>query len=163
MTGGYKNPPAFDGIPRPARRADGGRFGHQQQVRWADCDAAQIAYTGYIPGFALNAIDAWWEAVIGGDFFQLNFDHGLGTPFVRLEMDLLKPITPRHKLDCDVRIARLGNSSIAFYVEGAQAGSICFAGKFVCVVVEAATFEKITIPDVIRDAAQRYMMPNGGS
>jgi 4-hydroxybenzoyl-CoA thioesterase len=33
-------------------------FVHRIRVRWADCDPASIAYTGQLPRFALEAIEA---------------------------------------------------------------------------------------------------------
>ena len=41
---------------------DDAAFTHEIRVGWGDCDPARIAYTGHIPGWALQAIDAWWEA-----------------------------------------------------------------------------------------------------
>ena len=49
-------------------------FVYKIRVGWADCDPAFIAYTAKIPGFALEAIDAWWEQKIGYGWFQLNID-----------------------------------------------------------------------------------------
>ena len=34
----------------------------------------------------------------------------VGTPFVHMKMDFRSPVTPRHMLDCDVRLKRLGTS-----------------------------------------------------
>ena len=34
-------------------------FVHEIRVGWGDCDPAKIAYTGRLPAFALEAIDAW--------------------------------------------------------------------------------------------------------
>ena len=52
-------------------------FTHPVTVRWADCDPAQIAYTGRIPNFALEAIDAWWMATTHFDWYRLNIDLSL--------------------------------------------------------------------------------------
>ena len=63
-------------------------FEHEIRVGWGDCDPARIAYTGRLPVFALEAIDAWWEHVLGGDgWYQLELDRGFGTPFVHLSLD----------------------------------------------------------------------------
>ena len=54
------------------------RFVFSIRVGWADCDPAHIAYTGRIPYFALEAIDAWWEATTHQDWYQLNIDKNIG-------------------------------------------------------------------------------------
>lgn len=127
-------------------------FTHEIRVGWADCDPAQIAYTGRIPYFALEAIDAWWDAKVGDDWFRLNIDKGYGTPFVHLSVDFRSPVTPRHRLQCQVRLMRLGDSSIRFSVEGYQDGTLCFEGQFVEVFVDAKThLTKIKAPDFVRE------------
>ncbi len=125
-------------------------FIHSIRVGWADCDPARIAYTGRLPYFALEAIDAWWQAHVGEDWFVMNIDRDLGTPFVHMSLDFSSPVTPRHRLECQVRLIRLGESSVRFQVRGYQAGTLCFNGEFVEVFVEAAAHRKIAAPAEIR-------------
>ncbi|AZN70971.1 acyl-CoA thioesterase [Georhizobium profundi] len=115
-------------------------FVHAITVQWADCDPARIAYTGQIPKFALSAIDAWWAERVGIDWFALNVDHRMGTPFVHLDMDFRSPITPRHPLFCTVMLSKLGTTSLTFRVVGRQDGTVRFEGNFVCVAVSADDF-----------------------
>ncbi len=126
-------------------------FCHPIQVRWADCDPARIAYTGNIPGFALEAIDAWWGYTVGADWYRLNMDHNVGTPFVHMSLDFRSPITPRHVLECRVEPLRLGTSSIRFKVIGFQNDIVCFEGEFVEVFVEADSFQKTGVPEIFRE------------
>ena len=125
-------------------------FIHKIRVGWADCDPAQIAYTGRLPNFALEAIDAWWEEHVGDDWFRLNLDRNVGTPFVHLDLDFHSPVTPRHPLLCEVRLRKLGESSITFQVIGRQNNVDCFSGNFVNVFVVADKFTKRKAPDDIR-------------
>ncbi|MEP0943330.1 MAG: thioesterase family protein [Rhizobiaceae bacterium] len=122
-------------------------FIHTIRVGWADCDPARIAYTGRIPYFALEAIDVWWENTIGLDWYRLNVDKDIGTPFVHLSIDFRKPVTPRHPLQCTVRLIRLGESSVRFAVAGRQDGDVCFEGQFVEVFVNAEAHVKRGIPE----------------
>jgi 4-hydroxybenzoyl-CoA thioesterase len=115
-------------------------FVHRIRVRWSDCDPASIAYTGRIPGWALEAIDAWWEHHTGLDWYRINLDRKIGTPFVRMAMEFRSPVTPRHLLDCEVALKKLGNRSITHTVRAFQGGVLCFEGEFVAVFVEGAVF-----------------------
>ncbi|MEP1207701.1 MAG: thioesterase family protein [Rhizobiaceae bacterium] len=133
-------------------QSDAADFAHDIKVRWADCDPARIAYTGRLPYFALEAIDAWWEQTIGADWFRLNVDQDIGTPFVHLSMDFSKPVTPRHILTCKVKLIHLGNSSVRFSVTGHQDGELCFKGEFVEVFVDAAILQKRGIPAKFKQA-----------
>ncbi len=124
-----------------------------RRVSFGDCDPARIAYTGRIPEFCLESIDALWEAILDGEnWFHMNVDLGMGTPFVHMEVDFFAPITPRAVLACHVTPARLGTTSITFRVEGHQAGVLCFRAEFVCVFVVADTLKKIPVPERIRAA-----------
>ncbi|MBL4646782.1 MAG: acyl-CoA thioesterase [Rhizobiales bacterium] len=136
----------------------GTEYVHEIRVTWGDCDPARIAYTGRLPWFALDAINAWWEEHNGGDgWFQLEVDHNIGTPFVRLEMDFKHPVTPRHRLQCHVWPTRLGETSIEFRVDGVQDGKTCFSTRTISVFITAKEFQKSPPPQNIRDILQRHI------
>ncbi len=122
-------------------------FQHEMRVAWADCDPAFIAYTGRIPYWGLEAIDAWWEHHAGYDWYALNVDRGIGTPFVHLCLDFTAPVTPRHKLFCEVTLVKLGQKSIRHRVIGRQDGKDCFSGEFVSVFVATSSFTSREPPE----------------
>ena len=123
---------------------------YEIRVSWGHCDPAKIAYTGNIPGWALEAINGWWETHLGDGWYQMELDRNVGTPFVRLEMDFRAPITPRHRLQCHVRPQRLGEKSVTFRVEGYQADTLCFEGLFTCVFIIADQFKSRAAPPEFR-------------
>ncbi|KAA0916083.1 acyl-CoA thioesterase [Aquicoccus porphyridii] len=130
-------------------------FEHEIRVAWGDCDPARIAYTGRIPNWALDAINAWWEHHLGGDgWFQMELDRGYGTPFVHMSLDFRHVITPRHRLICKVAPTRLGSKSIEFRVEGYQDGNLCFEGRFVCVFIVSQDFTSRAAPPEIREMVE---------
>jgi acyl-CoA thioesterase FadM len=136
-------------------------FEHEIRVTWGDCDPARIAYTARLPWFALDAINAWWEHHFGEDWYGMELDRNIGTPFVKMTMDFRAPVTPRHRLICKVWPTRLGGASISFHVDGCQDGKICFQGDFVCVFVTANTFTKTTPPPEIRELVQAHLVDSG--
>ena len=143
--------------PRP-----GNAHIHEIRVTWGDCDPAKIAYTARLPWFALDAINAWWEAMLDGDgWFQMELDRNMGTPFVRLEMDFVSPVTPRHRLICHVWPERLGETSVTFRVDGEQDGKLCFSSRSVSVFTRADVFRKMTPPEDVRAVVTRHL-PQGG-
>ena len=121
-------------------------FTHTIRVGWADCDPADIAYTGRIPCWALEAIDGWWETTTHHDWYQLNLDRNVGTPFVHMTIDFRAPITPRHRLDCKVTLMKLGQTSIRHGVCGFQNGALCFEAQFVSVCVVADELKPRSLP-----------------
>ena len=135
-------------------------FSHKIRVGWADCDPAFIVYTGRIPYFALEAIDAWWQNYTGQNVFELSVDRNMGTPFVHMSIDFVSPVTPRHELFCEVKMLKLGNSSIRFLVEGSQADKLCFKGEFVTVVTVADSMRPRRPPKEILDKIQHLEVNN---
>ena len=130
---------------------------HEIGVTWGDCDPAKIAYTGRLPWFALDAINGWWETKLGYGWYQMELDHGTGTPFVRIEMDFSHPVTPRHRLLCHVWPKRLGQTSITFRVDGLQNDCMCFSGAFTSVFIDAKAFAKTPPPDDMRALVERHI------
>ncbi|MCA8869692.1 MAG: acyl-CoA thioesterase [Rhodobacteraceae bacterium] len=125
-------------------------FVHKIRVAWADCDPAFIAYTGRIPYWGLESIDAWWEHTTGIDWYALNVDRKLDGPFVHMSLDFSSPVTPRHKLECEVSLLKLGTSSLRHRVIGRQNGKECFRGEFVSVLVDSKTFKACPPPEDLR-------------
>lgn len=130
-------------------------FVWRRRVGFGDCDPAMIAYTGRIPEFALEAIDAFWEDLLDGEsWYRMVVDSGLGTPFVHMSYDFAAPITPRHSLVMRVRPKTLGKTSIRFAMTASQNEQECFTAEFVCVFVSASDFRKIEAPERIRVALE---------
>lgn len=122
---------------------------HSIRVHWGDCDPAKIAYTANIPAWALKAIEAWWEHNAGFDWYRISLDRKIGTPFVHMKMDFRSPVTPRHILECEVVLKRLGHRSLTLTVMGYQNGVLCFEGEFVQVFVEIDRMKPRTLPSDI--------------
>ena len=128
-------------------------FVHPVNVTWGDCDPARIAYTARLPWFALDAINAWWEAHFDGEgWYQLELDRNIGTPFV--SMDFRSPVTPRHKLLCETYPTRLGEKSITFGMKARQDEILCFEGSFTCVFTIADQFKSQPAPQRLRDVIE---------
>lgn len=132
-------------------------FVHEIRVEWGDCDPARIAYTARIPAWALSAINAFWEETIDAGWYQMELDRGFGTPFVHMDLDFRAPITPRHRLHCEVVPTRLGETSIQFSVVGRQGEDTCFEGRFVCVFVTAGSLKKTPPPPEVRATLEKLI------
>ena len=131
-------------------------FVHQIAVGWGDCDPAQIAYTANIPSWGLGSVEAWYQAVLGVGWYELNLHHGVGTPFVSLNFEFKSPITPLGNLLVSVFVVKLGSSSISHCLEGHQNGALSFTGNTVAAFVEASTMKPMPIPPNMRYSIQQY-------
>jgi acyl-CoA thioesterase FadM len=133
-------------------------YEYRRRPLWGETDAAQIVYTVRFADYVMEAIEAWFSYVVGKNWYELTTELGLGTPFVRLEMDFLKPLTPKDELLMPVRVEKLGNASLGFYVVGTCKGDeISFKARFVCCMVDSKTLQPKRIPDEFRQRIQAYI------
>jgi YbgC/YbaW family acyl-CoA thioester hydrolase len=121
-------------------------FVHARRIRWGESDPARIVYTARYLDFAMDAIEAFFSDRLGASFYEFNIDHGCGTPFVHVELDFRSPLTPRETLATEVRLARLGGSSLTFAVAGRVGERLCYEGKLVCAFVDTTGAEMKPIP-----------------
>jgi acyl-CoA thioesterase FadM len=125
-----KKAPQISTVPRT-------HFVHRLKPRWAHSDPARMIYTPRFGDFCMEAIEAWYEDRVGADWYRINLDWGVGTPFVHMEIDFRSTVTPRDALAMTVAIERVGTSSLAFKVTARTEvdGRLCFEGRFVSVCV----------------------------
>ncbi len=137
---------------------DGARFPfvHRRRVSWGDSDPARIAYTARFLDFAMEAVEAFFQDRLGAGFYELNLDHGIGTPFVRVELEFRSPLTPRDTRATELRLARLGGSSMTFALAGRVGARLAFEGRLVCACVAATgpDMRAIRIPEAFRARLQ---------
>ena len=149
-------PPASATDIAAVRTTPPGPCVHPITVGWGDCDPAQIAYTANVPSWGMKALEAWCVLCLGVNWFELNMDHGIGTPFVHMSYDFTAPITPRGMLECTVYVRRIGRSSLHHIIEGRQSGQLCFSGNMTSVFVAASQLKPIAIPPNMRQSIQLY-------
>lgn len=144
-------------MSRPTEPSPPAPFIHKRRITWGDTDTAQIAYTGIFPDIALKAIEAWFEAVLGINWFVNTSEQDRGNPFVHMEMDFVSPLTPRDTVHTVVWVDSIGTSSMTFYVEGhVPPARKAFTGKFTTVFVRSSIRKPLKIPGEERALAQAY-------
>lgn len=132
---------------------------HHRVINWSDTDAAQIVYTVRFLDFAMEAIEEWFRTVIGRDWYDMNMNLGIGTPFVKTDIDFRAPLTPRDALYITVLVEYAGYSSIAFNVTGDRGDGLrSFEGRMVCCAVEKkGAMKPVEIPAEWRGHIDRYV------
>jgi acyl-CoA thioesterase FadM len=131
-------------------------FVHRRIVVWGDTDPARIVYTGRFLDFMLEAIEALMRERIGADWYRINTEEKIGTPFVNVGLDFKSPVTPREPLDIRVLVTRVGRSSVTYAVQGngAESGELKFAGAATCVFVANVDGRPCDIPGGYRSALE---------
>lgn len=138
--------------------ADQVPFVHRRVPTWGETDGARIVYTVRFVDYAMDAIEAWFREVMQLDWFRMNTELDMGTPFVRIEMDIKTPLTPHDVLETCVLVEKMGRSSLTFNVVGKRNGEeVSFESRFVCSMVRTSTMTSISIPDPLRQNVYDYM------
>lgn len=127
-------------------------FTHSRRITWGETDAARIAYTPRMLDYAMEALERWFQDRLGTGWYEMTVDHGIGTPFVHVEMDFRSPVTPRDTLASRVRLARLGGSSLRFAVTGRVGERLVYEAVLVCAFVDTARMQPIPVPERYRPA-----------
>jgi 4-hydroxybenzoyl-CoA thioesterase len=136
---------------------------HHRVITWGDTDAAQIVYTVRFFDFAMEAIEGWFRAVLGLDWYTLNIDQHIGTPFVNVSMDISTPLTPRDRLCCAVHVERLGRASLTLRVLGRKEdGTETFDARHTCCFVNSQSMTAIPVPPEFRTTIEAYCGAGGG-
>jgi len=137
-------------------------FAVRRRVSWGDCDPAGILYTPRAFDYGTEALERWYAEVFGTDWLSLKRSHNIGSPMVHASCDYLKAMAPGLEIDVQVRIGRIGESSLTFRVEGVDlAGSIHFRAKYVACITDASLNKAVAIPPALRLRAEAYLRECG--
>jgi len=130
----------------------------KRRPRWSETDGAQIVYTVRFVDYAMDAIEGWFRDVLKVDWFRMNTELDMGTPFVKIDMDIQSPLTPHHELEVRVLVESMGRSSLTFDVVGKRDDDqISFESRFVCSMVRKSTMRSINIPQDLRRVIEDYI------
>lgn len=130
---------------------------HKHRVLWAETDTARIAYTAAFPQMGMEALERFFEDVLGENWFINGAERDRGNPFVHLSFDFHSSLTPRDTVHIVVWIEKVGASSMSFVVEGhVPPARKSFTARYTCVFVKASIRKPIRIPKETRTRAEAY-------
>ena len=121
------------------------------QVRFGDCDPAGIVfYPRYFEMFN-NLVEDWCAEGLGASFQELHGVRGLGLPIVNLACDFVAPSRLGDVLNAELRVERVGASSIglAIRLAGADGGDRVRA-TLTLALMDLQTARATRIPETMR-------------
>lgn len=125
-------------------------FTHLLRVRYSECDAQKVVFNGKYAEFVDIAATEFIREVWGhyNDVLAM----GIESQVVNLNIAWKAPSTFDDILAIEVNVGPLGNSSytLAFEISNHQTGANIASAEAVYVMVSAANFTKMTIPDDLR-------------
>jgi YbgC/YbaW family acyl-CoA thioester hydrolase len=127
-------------------------FVWKDRIHFVDTDASsRIHYSSIFRH--LETAEVEFFRSIGLDY-QSIFDAGFSVPRVHVEADYLAPLGHDDEIDIEVRLERLGDSSLtlAFEVRRAADASVAVRARYVMVCILLQTGRATPIPEGIRQA-----------
>ncbi len=135
-------------------------FRTQIKVCFADIDNAGIVY---YPRFLLYfhlAMEELFANELGIDYADVLNERNVSFPTVHVECDFRRKLRYGDRIDMEVSVIHLGQSSITWGYKGYRAGEgeeLVVEGSNVTVCVKTDTFEKIDIPEWLRQGLKAQM------
>ena len=102
----------------------------QRRIEWSDTDASGA----YHNSAAFNVMESAEVALV--DRLGMREDVYGRHPRVRIEADFLAPLWFRDLVDCEIRVAKVGRTSVTYEAEIRRGGVTCVRGRLVAVLLD---------------------------
>jgi 4-hydroxybenzoyl-CoA thioesterase len=130
------------------------------KVCFSDIDNAGIVYYPRFMHYFHLAMEEFFASVVGIDYSDVLHKRNLSFPTVRVEADFKRRMKYGDQIDMEVRILKIGRSSIHWGYQGylhQDEKILVVEGNNVTVCVRTNTFEKIEVPSWLRKTLTDYM------
>jgi 4-hydroxybenzoyl-CoA thioesterase len=144
-------------VPDQILPASGKTFRMNVKVRFGDCDPAGIVfYPRYFEMFN-NLVEEWCASGIGVSFRELIMERGLGLPTARIHTDFIATSTLGEVLTAELRVVKLGNSSVTTAIRLLGAGGDeRVRATLVLVMIETKKRGPTRIPETMRERITQF-------
>jgi acyl-CoA thioester hydrolase len=131
------------------------KFSIQERVRWGDVDAAKIIFYGsYIRFFEFAESEMFRS--LGFAYGQMFEELDIWLPRRHLECDFLQAAKVDDNLEVSCWVSEMGRTSLrlSFEVRRPPDPALVATAQYVLVAVNRQNFEKVEIPERLRQALQ---------
>ncbi len=129
------------------------------KVCFSDIDNAGIVYYPRFIHYFHLAMEEFFAEEIGIDYADVLHRHNLSLPTVHLESDFRRRLRYGDRISMEVRVIHIGQSSITWGYRGYRRDEeeMVVEGQNVTVCVRTDTFDKINVPEWLRQGLASYM------
>jgi len=134
------------------------------RVCFGDIDNAGIVYYPRFMHYFHLALEEFFKCELGIDYADVLHKHNVSFPTVHLESDFRRRLRYGDRIDMEVLVLNIGQTSITWGYRGYRAGDdeeVIAEGHNVTVCVTTDTFEKISVPEWLRDSLRGYQEKPG--
>jgi 4-hydroxybenzoyl-CoA thioesterase len=131
-------------------------FSTQRLIRFSHCDPAGIVYFVNFFDMIGAAVEDWFREAIGLPFPEMHLQQRVGFPIVNTGCQFFRPCHLGDILELELRVARLGRSSIEFEVRGRVKGDEKFLARHKVAMISLDSFKATPIPKDLREKMAPY-------
>jgi len=131
-------------------------FSYKTKIQLHHTDAAGGLFFSKLFELMFEAFDDLLDK-IGASVAYIIRDSDFLLPFVHAEADFLSPAFVDDKIQIDISVENIGESSITLCYDIKRGDEKVAAAKTVHVAMDKATLRKSTLPAVIRQGLQAYI------
>ncbi|MFO7740614.1 MAG: thioesterase family protein [Desulfatiglandaceae bacterium] len=136
------------------------------KVSFGDIDNAGIVYYPRFLHYFHLAFEDFFVTQLGIEYSDVLHKKNVSLPTVHMESDFHRRLEYGDRMDMEVRVITVGQTSITWGYRGYLVGEkeeIVVEGHTVTVCVRTDTFEKIKVPEWLRHALQDSMQVFGNA
>lgn len=129
------------------------------RVCFGDIDNAGIVYYPRFMHYFHLALEEFFAAEMGIDYADVLHKRNVSLPTVHLESDFRRRLRYGDRISMEVRVIHIGKSSITWGYKGYRRNGeeeVVVEGENVTVCVKTDTFEKIDVPEWLRQGLTSY-------
>lgn len=128
------------------------------KVCFGDIDNAGIVYYPRFMHYFHLAMEEFFASEMGIDFSDVLHKRNLSLPTVHLESDFRRKMRYGDEIHIEVRVIHIGKTSITWGYTGHRVRDkeVVVEGQNVTVCVRTDTFEKIGVPDWLKQGLEAY-------
>ena len=134
-------------------------FVHPLRVRYGECDPQQIVFNANYFAYFDVAMTELWRAAIG--HYGAMMERGVDMVVAEASARFLGAARFDDDLQLEVSITRLGMTACTTRHRVLRDGDPLVEGHMRHVFVDPTSFEKIPIPDWLRESLGPWVMPDG--
>ena len=132
-------------------------FRVEYPIRFSHCDPAGQVYVPRFFDLLHDAMEDWFNRGLGERFADFLMTRQLGTPTVRTQCDFLSPARFGDSLAIELRVLRLGNSSVDLQFDASVNGTPCFRCRHTICIFDKNTVKAVPIPEALRERMRVYL------
>jgi 4-hydroxybenzoyl-CoA thioesterase len=123
-------------------------FRSKLKIRFGDIDRAGIVYYPRFMHYFHVALEEFFSSELGIEYHTVVDTHRIGLPTVHLESDFSRPFSYGDNIEVEVRILKIGRTSITFgyRVFKAGEGDPRIVGHNITVCLDMDNFQKMEFP-----------------